>query len=253
MRVALAIPGVTPHVDKNIQKIYDFSVQAAQSGATAIFFSEAAITGFINTGDPLYDRTLGYTVPGQITAQIGQVARSFSLWVGIGVFEQDSGKLYDTYVVLSPQGTIETKYRRIDNHWHHWHSRPCNDMIYAEGEQISASRLPIGTTTYLLCGDLFNDAALEQVKQLHPDWLVVPMARGYDSEVSTAEQWYAQERYYYVERSRAAGVNLLLVNQLANWDTNFTYFGGAMAVTKEGIILNEYPLEQEGILYIDIN
>jgi predicted amidohydrolase len=141
----------------------------------------------------------------------------------------------------------------LDNHWHHWHSRPCNDMIYAEGERISASSLPIGMTTYLLCGDLFNDAGLDQVKQLQPAWLVVPMARGYDSEVFTAKQWYEQDRYYYIERSQAAGVDLLLVNQLTNWDTNFTYFGGAMAVTKEGVVLNEYPLEQEGILYIDIN
>jgi predicted amidohydrolase len=125
-------------------------------------------------------------------------------------------------------------------------------LIYAEGETITSSSLPIGQTTFLLCGDLFNDTALDQVKQLRPNWLVVPMARGFDTEVFTKEQWYNQDRYYYIERSKAAHAHLLLVNQLAYWDPQATYFGGAMAVTSQGVIIKEHPLEQEGMVYIDI-
>lgn len=126
-------------------------------------------------------------------------------------------------------------------------------MIYAEGGRVTTVSLPIGRTSFLLCGDLFNDAGLNQVKQEQPNWLVVPMARGFDSELFTAEQWYKQDRFYYIERSQSAGSHLLLVNQLATYSEDYTYFGGAMAVTKDGRILTDYPLEQEGILYLDID
>ena len=93
---------------------------------------------------------------------------------------------------------------------------------------------------------------LEQVEQLRPELLIVPMARGFDSEVYTKEQWYTSDSHHYVERARQANVNMLLVNQLSSYDPKFSYFGGAMVVTKDGTIRGDYPLEQEGLLILDI-
>jgi N-carbamoylputrescine amidase len=252
MRIALAVPLLTPDSAVNIQTIGAMAAQAANDGACLILFSEAAITGFINTGDPAYDMTLGQSVPGPATILLSRVAQESAIWIGVGLFERDDEHLYDSYLMISPQGTIATNYRRIDPHWHHWHSRLHEPMIYAQGTHITSVALPIGMTTFLLCGDLFNDTGLGQVTQLQPHWLVVPMARGFDSEVFTPQQWYAQDRYYYIERAKAANVNVLLVNQFAHDDPACTYFGGAMAVTHDGVILKDYPLEHEGVLYIDL-
>jgi len=252
MRIALAIPTLTPRIDVNIQTICAMAAQAARDGAALILFSEAAITGFINIGDPGYDMTLGQPIPGPATTLLSQAVHASQIWLGVGLFERNDAQLYDTYIVIAPSGAIETTYRRIDKHWHHWHSRPAPTRTYAEGTTITSSLLPIGRTTFLLCGDLFNDTGLDQVKQLQPEWWVVPVARGFDSDVFTKEQWYTRDRYFYIQRAQEANVQLLLVNQFAYWDPAYTYFGGAMAVTKDGVILNEYPLEQEGMLYIDI-
>jgi predicted amidohydrolase len=36
------------------------------------------------------------------------------MWIGVGMFERDDERLYDSYLMISPQGTIATRYRRID-------------------------------------------------------------------------------------------------------------------------------------------
>jgi N-carbamoylputrescine amidase len=252
MRVALAIPNVLPDWRANVEKMCVMATQAAANNATAIFFSEAAVTGFVNTGDPTFDITLGKSLSGHAITALSHIARSCALWIGVGFFEHKEELLYDSYALLSPQGNVGAVYRRIDTHWHHWHSRPCSHMIYAHGETVTCTSLPIGRASVLLCGDLFNDDGLNQIKRLQPDWLVVPMARGFDSEVFTKEQWHAQDRYHYIERAKEAGANLLLINQLASWNPSCSYFGGAMAVTRAGVILNEFPLELEGMLYVDV-
>ena len=78
------------------------------------------------------------------------------------------------------------------------------------------------------------------------------MARGFDSEVADAAQWQAQDRYYYVQETQKAKVNMLLVNQLADIEPRFHYFGGALVVSKHGALLAEHPLGQEGLLVADI-
>lgn len=252
MRIALAVPKALPDWRANVETMCAMTAQATARGAIAIFFSEAAVTGFINTGDPTYDITLGQSLSGPAITTLSKVAWSSAIWMGVGLIERDAELLYDTHVMLSPQGEVDAAYRRIDTHWHHWHSRPCSNMIYAHGETVTYTRLPIGSTSVLLCGDLFNDVGLDQVKRLCSDWLIVPMARGFDSEVFTKEQWNAQDRYHYIERAREAQANLLLINQLSDWNPQCAYFGGAMAVTKEGVILSELPLEQEGVVYVDV-
>jgi predicted amidohydrolase len=60
MRVALAIPDVLPDWRANVEKMCVMATHAAASNAMAIFFSEAAVTGFVNTGTPAFDITPGH-------------------------------------------------------------------------------------------------------------------------------------------------------------------------------------------------
>ena len=70
--------------------------------------------------------------------------------------------------------------------------------------------------------------------------------------MADAAQWQAQDRYYYVQEAQKAKVNMLLVNQLADIEPKFHYFGGALMISKDGAILAEHPLGQEGLLVADI-
>jgi len=252
MRVALAVPRVLADWRINLATMQQMIVAAAHAGAQLIVFSEAAVTGFVNTGDPAADLALGQPIPGPATTALSQAAREQQIWVAVGLFERDGAQLHDTALLFASDGSIRLHYRRIDPHWHHGHSRPDSTLPYAQGTQLACTTTPIGTCAFLLCGDLFNANCQQQLADLQPAWLLFPMARGFDSEVADAAQWHAQDRYYYVQEAQKAKVNMLLVNQLADIEPQFHYFGGALMVSKHGVLLAEHPLGQEGLLVADI-
>lgn len=253
MRIALAVPRVLPDWRANLETIRAMSAAAGQARAQLIVFSEAAVTGFRNTGDPWADLALGQPVPGPASTLLARTARDHRLWVAVGLFERDQHTLYDAALLFAPDGSIRLHYRRIDPHWHHWHSRPGPTLPYAQGTQMPVASTPWGTCAFLLCGDLFNKRCQALLAALKPAWLLFPMARGFDTEVFSVAQWQAQERYYYLEEARKAGVTMLLVNQLtSDMEPDFCYFGGALVVSKDGTILAEHPLEQAGLLVADL-
>jgi predicted amidohydrolase len=252
MRVALAVPRVVADCRINLATMQQMIAAAAHAGAQLIVFSEAAVTGFVNIGDPASDLALGQSIPGPATIALSQAAREQQIWVAFGLFERDGAQLHDTALLLASDGSIRLHYRRIDPHWHHWHSRVGSTLPYTQGTQLECIAAPIGTCAFLLCGDLFNATCQQRLARLQPDWLLFPMARGFDSEVADAAQWQAQDRYYYVQEAQKAKVNMLLVNQLADIEPRFHYFGGALVVSKHGAILAEHPLGQEGLLVADI-
>ncbi len=139
MRVALAIPQIVPDQQSaNLAAMQRMIQTAAEQSVELIVFSEAALTGLTNTGDPEHDLALGQLVPGPATNRIGQLAWTKHMWVGFGLFERDHDELYDSAVLVDPEGNIRLTYRRIDPHWHHWHSRPCSNMIYQPGTEFRA-------------------------------------------------------------------------------------------------------------------
>ncbi len=250
MQIALGVPRLTADWQTNAAEMCKMTASAAQAGATLVMFSEAAVTGLVNTGTPQHDLALGQPVPGPATKTLADAARLHQVWVAFGLFECEYNSLYDTAVLIAPDGSLFSKYRRIDPHWHHWHSRPCCDMIYGQGTQPASFETPLGTGAFLLCGDLFNETCVEQLAGLNVEWLLLPMARCFDQDAGAVERWHQQEKYFYVHQAQKAGVHLLLVNQLANIEGD-RYFGGALIASSDGHILAEYPLEQEGLLVVE--
>ena len=55
MRIALAVPRTTHDWQTNVLTMGAMATQAATQGAAMILFSEAAVTGFAHTGDPVAD------------------------------------------------------------------------------------------------------------------------------------------------------------------------------------------------------
>ena len=251
MKVALGVPQVKLNRQDTLSGLMQMTEDAANVNAEMVVFSEAAITGLVNTGNPDYDLSLGQSIPGAASEALCQLAARCRIWLATGLFERNEDRLYDTAILIGPDGVIRMRYRRIDPRWHHWHNRPCPFPIYAQGDEVPIASTPIGTAAFLLCGDLFNNTCLSRVKALNPDWLLFPMARSFDEDVADMAMWHRQEKYLYAGRAREAGVNMMLVNQLTD-DEMGGYFGGALFVSKSGDILVEYPLKEEGMLLIDI-
>ncbi len=253
MQAALAVHRVVADPAANLNRVMQLAREAADNGAGLVVFSETALTGFVGNDDPAHDHLLAQSIPGPATAQLGGLARDAGLWIAIGLYErqQAAGRehLYDSAILIGPDGKIHLHYRRISSQWHGTSADP---RVYLQGSDLPMASTAFGTCTFLICGDLFDDALLQRVRRLEPNWLIFPFARSYDSEVADAEQWEQEERLVYARQVGHAGVGALMVNYLAESDTDGC-FGGAIAVAPDGRIISSLSPGNEGVLMVDIS
>lgn len=249
MKLAVAINKIQTSKEENLSTIRDLVAEASKNGAKLVLFPETALTGLANTDSPEKDIDLGETIPGKFIKRLSMISKDLNIWIAIGIFERESKTLYDTAILISPEEGIVLKHRRTDPGWHS-PSAPVD--IYKEGNGFEAVETPFGRATFLICGELFHDDALEAVKRLKPDLLLIPMARS-AYKIDDEQQWWdTEEKWFYVERAAKTGANCLFANCLGDGVLEDS-FGGAMAIDKNGKIIAELPLFRQGILYVDMN
>lgn len=240
MLAALVVHRMVDERDRNLNTLTRLAGHAADAEADLVMFSEAALTGLVNTGDPAHDLPLGEPIPGPATETLGRIALARDIWLAVGLFERDGDTLYDSAVLIDPDGAIALRYRRINPGWR-W---PGDDpRTYGSGTELPAAVTPWGTVAFLLCGDLFDDEVVERVREVAPDLLLVPFARSFEDGSIDRERWEREESPVYAKRVARAGVDTLLTAYLRE-----PMFGGAMAASREGEILDSLPIGREGAL-----
>jgi len=249
MRAALIVHRVLAGADANLASIRKTLNQAADAGADLILFPEAALTGLTNNDDPAHDLPLGQAIPGPATQALSTDTRRRGIWLAIGLLERDGNRLYDSAVLIAPDGEIKLKYRRIQPQWH---GRRADPSVYGQGAGLAKVGTPLGAFAFLICGDLFDDGLIRRARKLRPDWLLVPFARCFEDGAWNQARWDREELPAYAARVKLAGVTALLTNNLADKSMDMGAFGGAMAVTGDGTVIASLPLGRQGMLLVDL-
>ena len=244
MRIALCVIKIEYEMEKNFNKILHFIKLAAHKGANLILFPEAALTGLINNDNPLHDLDLGIEIPGSNTERLIKLSSELNIYVGIGLFEKDGNKLFDSAILISPSTGIILKYRRLTPGWH---GKNVDNSFYGNGKQLKIVNTELGSFIFLICGDLFDDGIVSRVRKKSPDWLLYPFARSFEKGTSIKEEW-TKEKEYYTNRIKMIGTKGVMVNYIGEDGS----FGGAMLVMPDGKIKAEMPVGKEGILYVDL-
>ena len=249
MRIALSVPLITDDVEKNIHKIGAMTRSASAQKINLILFPEAVLTGLINCDIPEKDLGLCVTIPGPRTELIASIASDNGIFLGIGMLEKDGEKIYDTAVLFSPGGEYLMKYRRMQAQWH---GKQADPLIYCEGQSITRAETEMGSFSFLICGDLFDDRIISLVKRKRPDYVLLPIARCFDDGTYDQERWDSKEKSAYAEQVKKIGITTLVTNYLADISMNNGSFGGAFVFDPKGNELKSYPLGKEGMLFVDV-
>lgn len=249
MRVALAVIRVTRDHGRNVDSMVELIHEAAREGADLVLFGEATPTGLINNDDPSHDMAIAQHIPGPTANTLAQAARDAGIWVASGILEKDGNCLYDSAVLMDPEGQIALKYRRISPGWH---GPRADSSVYRHGESIPLAQTPLGSFAFLICGDLFDDALVERVRTVGADWLLLPFARCFDDGSYDQRRWDEEEKQEYAGRAAKAGSVCMMVNYLCERELDGGSFGGAMVVGRDGSILAEMPLGQPGLRLYDL-
>ena len=246
LKAALSVPRLREDRNANLAEIEVQTRDAARCGADIVLFPESALTGFVHIGDPEHDRHLAVPVPGPETDRLSALARECVLHLAIGLLERDGAELYDTALLFGADGRILLKYRRISTGWH---TRDADPAVYRHGTDMPVAHTALGSFAFLICGDITKDRLLDRIRELRPDWLLFPIARGFDEDVHDEREWAEQEVAIYGERIARAGAATLLVNYVGEMDD---FYGGAVAYRADGSVLASRPLHQPGLLVVDL-
>lgn len=113
---------------KTVEKLADFTREAAGKGARLVVFPEAFVGGYpkgLDFGARLGMRSpegreefrryheSAIDVPGAEAARIGEVARDNDVHLVVGVIERDGGTLYCTSLTFAPSGELISKHRKL--------------------------------------------------------------------------------------------------------------------------------------------
>ncbi len=248
MRAALIVNLVTSDREANLARIVSSAESAAAEGAELVVLPEAAATGLIIRDDLSHDLPLGQPIPGPLTDELGGFVRRARVHLAIGVLERAGDALYDSALLLDPAGEIVLHYRRIQPQWH---GRAADPDVYREGDSVAGADTALGRFATIICGDLFDEDVLTQVRAVDPDWLLFPFARCFSDGSYDAARWESEEMPEYLAQIREAGRPTLMVNYLSEPELD-GYFGGAAVVSGGGRVIASLPIGRAGTLLVDL-
>lgn len=243
-KVCLVVNRIVEDAEENMNNILSYIYKASKLQCDLIVFSESAITGYAMKDVPEEDIKLGIEIDDCNMNRIKESAKKNSINIAMGFFEKEGYNLYDSAVFINRYGESQLKYRRISTGWR---LKEMNDSIYREGKKLVFAETEFGKTTFLICGDLFEDRLVSQLKNKQFDFLIFPYARSFYENKDIAKQW-EKEKYEYIERIKRIGKKAVMVNYIDN-----DFFGGAMIIDHMGKVVADKEVLEEGILIYDMD
>ena len=84
--------------------------EAKKLGAEIVCFPEMAILGWVNPEA----HSLAFSIPGEDTRRLQEITRTYGLSLSIGLGEKEGNHLYDSAILIGPQGDLLLKHRKIN-------------------------------------------------------------------------------------------------------------------------------------------
>lgn len=115
MRVAAAALPVQADKGRCLQNIADTSAEIKRQNPDTrlILFGESALGLY---RDPLngrsYQESAAEPIPGPATERLGGLARTLDVYLAVGLIEKSADRLYNSLVLLSPEGKIVARHRK---------------------------------------------------------------------------------------------------------------------------------------------
>jgi predicted amidohydrolase len=106
---------VNPSPEANRDKMAYFidKIAAEQPDVRLILFSEAALGYYFRSlNSSEYQKSIAETIPGVTSDKISQKAMEHQIYISFGMAEKSGEELYISQVLIGPDGTIESVYRK---------------------------------------------------------------------------------------------------------------------------------------------
>jgi N-carbamoylputrescine amidase len=194
----------------NLGALVTLATQALESGARVLVLPEMAATGY-RFPNPEAIRPMAEGPRGPTFKAFSPLAKQYRAHIVVGFVEDVEGRLFNSALVINPDGKVETVYRKrclyIDDHT--WASP--GDLPYP------TFQTPYGTATVGICMDINDPRFLTHIKRTRPDILCFPtnwvdegvdprgywaqQLRGWNGVLLAADRWGEEDEVGFCGRS----------------------------------------------------
>lgn len=244
MICALASMGfINGDVQYNKKVIIDTLIMCSKK-ADIVIFGEAFLQGFYGaTFDVEHDFKIAISQDDSIINEICSVAKQYATAVSFGFIEKTETCFYSSQITIGSDGRVIDLYRRVSPGW----KEPFAPDIYCEGKGFHTFSFMGRDFLVGLCGDLWFDKNIDQVKQLRPDVVLWPVYTDFNFN-----EWNNSVKYEYASQANKFCDTVLYVNSFCKDKEGDEFTKGGSALFRNGNISQEIPSGSEGILLVEI-
>lgn len=176
--------------------------------------------------------------------EIARKAGEASTAVSFGFIEREGEAIYSSQTTIDSQGHLVDVSRRVSPGWKIEGAGEC----YQEGEGFHSFLLEGRKMAVGLCGDLWFDENIRQIKDLRPDLLLWPVYTDFPFK-----EWNSSIKYDYAAQANRACSRTLLVNSFCLDKRNEEEIAkGGAAFFLQGKIGKDLPAGEEGVLFVEV-
>ncbi|MGN1025281.1 MAG: carbon-nitrogen hydrolase family protein [Faecousia sp.] len=244
MRCALASMGfVNEDVQFNQKVIVDTMIKYADE-VDIVLFGEAFLQGFYGaTFRVEHDIMLAITQDDAIIQDICTVAHDYSVAVSFGFIEKSQDAFYSSQITIDSRGNVVDIFRRVSPGW----KETFANEKYREGTGFHSFLFMGQKVAVALCGDLWYDENISEMRQLHPDVVFWPVYTDFN-----CIEWNESIKYEYAAQAGKIGNMVLYVNSFCKDKSGDEIAKGGSVFFKDGCIAKEIPSGREDVLVVDI-
>jgi agmatine deiminase len=220
--------------------------EAANRGARIICLQELYRTKYFPTDEKTDVAKLAETIPGQTTNALSELAKELNVVIIAPIFEVDSGKYYNTAVVIGSDGTIMGSYRKMHI--------PQDPFFYEK------NYFEEGTTGYqifktqdvsfgvLICYDQWFPEAARTLALQGADLIFYPSAIGYlEGDPLTQDDWHYSWENIQRSHAIANGIHVASINRVGT-EGNIKFWGASFVCDAFGRLIKRASEVHEEVL-----
>lgn len=233
---------VNENSQSNKKAIIDTLKRFSQT-ADIVLFGEAFLQGFYAANfDAAHDEQISVSQSDSIIQEICAAAKQYDIAVSFGPIEKENDFFYSSQLTINRDGQILDLFRRVSPGW----KEAFASDRYKEGFGFHAFSFMNKRIVVGLCGDLWYDENIEQIKQLDPDVVFWPVYTDY-----RPDEWNTAVKYEYADQAGRVCSKVLYVNSVCTDHGGEEAAKGGCALFENGLIRCETPSEKESVLLVE--
>jgi len=235
-------------VEARRESQYAMIQQAAQSECDIIVLPECLDVGWTHTNS----RRLSQPIPGEYSEKLSEAARTSRVYVVAGLTERDGDRLFNSAVLIAPDGQLLLKHRKIN-------ILEIAQDLYATGNCLCVANTPLGTIGIPICADNFSDSLAlgHSLARMGAQVLLSPCSWAVTAEHDNERDPYGELwRQSFTTLARLYNITVVGVSNIG-WITAGPWqgrkcIGCSLAVGPGGNILAQGPYGAEAEALIEL-